>query len=205
MPVKGIDVAQFQSLALIESHLPTIEFGIVKLTEGVTFVNPAHAAQLRAFVESGKAVGVYHFLRHDESGRAQWRHFAEIAGPYRGQVFAAVDHERDESGRTPADKIARDFIAAGDRAGWKIGRYGSSGETMRIRLNEHWRWVAQWGERKPQPVWHIWQYKGGPGVDENSYYGTPNQFRVFVRKYASHRRPRVWRRLGGGGGRIRSL
>src|SRR5205807_2817520 len=123
--VDGTDVSGYQSLAAIEARLGQFAFAFVKATEGVGYVNPIHEKQLALFADAGKPVGLYHFLRHDESAGAQWRHFRQYVAPHRGRVVIAVDHETDESKQLPSLKLVRRFVASAHADGYRIGRYAS--------------------------------------------------------------------------------
>jgi GH25 family lysozyme M1 (1,4-beta-N-acetylmuramidase) len=198
VPVQGIDVASFQSLKSIEVVLPTIGFGIVKATEGSGYVNPIHVAQARTFARAGKAVGFFHFLRHDESARAQWAHFQSVIASHHGGVVFALDHEMDEGGYIPAPRLARTFIKLAHSHGYKIGRYGSEGETMRYELGEDWRWVAKWASAPPVVKFDLWQQAGSGQLDMNEWPGTTKTLHDFWRRNSYRHKPALRRRISGG-------
>jgi hypothetical protein len=165
---RGADFSSYQDLTATRAAITRgLDFGVVKLTEGVDYVNVLAPAQLELLLEHGAIVAVYHFLSHDVDGARQWDHFESHLPGARCPV--AVDHEPDR-GVTPSDLTVREFIRRGHQRGYKVGRYGSL-NVMSRKLGEDWRWVAKWSTTPPAIRWDVWQFADGPGPDWNQFDG----------------------------------
>jgi glycosyl hydrolase family 25 len=107
MTLKGIDVSSYQNTAY---GTEGIGFVFVKATEGTSYVNPRHAAQVAHARAASLVVGHYHFVRAG-SMSAQVKYFLEHAAPRAGDLLA-LDWE--DSGVSGADKDAflKDLRAA---------------------------------------------------------------------------------------------
>jgi GH25 family lysozyme M1 (1,4-beta-N-acetylmuramidase) len=166
---RGADFSSYQGAAGVRTALRHgLDFGIVKLTQGVDYVNPYWREQAGLLRAHGCAVGLYHFLEPHIDGAHQWDHFEHAGIGLVGSVLA-VDHE-SLSGVVPADEVARAFIRRGKQRGYRVGRYGSTGTTMRYSLGEDWRWVAKWAATPPAGKWDVWQFDGS-GQDLNVFRG----------------------------------
>jgi hypothetical protein len=127
-------------------------------------------------------VGIYPPLEPHVDGAAQWDHFERAAQSHLvglHGVLLAVDHE-PLSGVLPADAVARAFIRRGQARGYKVGRYGSAGQTMRYVLGENWRWVAEWGSSPPLVRWDVWQFSGAGKQDWNVFRGDRAQLHAWA-------------------------
>jgi hypothetical protein len=99
MTVKGIDVASFQSSTYSTSGL---SFVIVKATEGTSYVNSKHAAQVAHARAEGMVVGHYHFARPGAVA-AQAAYFLQHAGAAAGDILA---YDWEDAGVPGTDKDA---------------------------------------------------------------------------------------------------
>ncbi|CAG7646941.1 GH25 family lysozyme [Actinacidiphila bryophytorum] len=99
MTVHGIDVASYQSGDYSTSGL---DFVFVKATEGSSYANPKHAAQVATARAHGLVVGHYHFARPG-SMSAQADYFLAHAGAKAGDVLA---FDWEDTGVPGADKDA---------------------------------------------------------------------------------------------------
>ena len=97
MTVTGIDIASFQSSTYSTTGLA---FVMVKATEGTSYVNPKHDAQVAHARAQGLVVGHYHFARPG-SMSAQLAYFLKHADAKPGDV-AAFDWE--DTGVSGTDK-----------------------------------------------------------------------------------------------------
>lgn len=91
MSLNGIDVASYQTglnVAKVSG-----DFVIVKATEGTNYTNPAFAGHAKQTLESGKKLGVYHFIRDDMSITAQADYFLSRVKPYIGKAVLVLDFE----------------------------------------------------------------------------------------------------------------
>lgn len=99
MTVTGIDVASYQSSTYSTSGL---SFVMVKATEGTTYLNPKHAAQVATGRAHGLVVGHYHFARPG-SVTAQADYFLGHAAVKTGDVLV---FDWEDPGVSNADKDA---------------------------------------------------------------------------------------------------
>lgn len=183
--VRGADFSSYQNDAHLSAALESgIQFAIVKLSQGVDYVNPRAAeqhAQLAAR-PAVRTVGGYHFLSHDVDGAAQWDHFetvvrdAHITGPL------ACDQETDQGVLVP-DAIAKAFIRRGHQRGFKVGRYGD-GRVFPRSLGEDWRWCAWWAKTPPPWKWDVWQFEAGAAgaPDWDVFHGTTAQLEAWAKR-----------------------
>jgi GH25 family lysozyme M1 (1,4-beta-N-acetylmuramidase) len=191
---RGADFSSFQSEAETRAAIAHgLDFGIVKLTQGLGYVNPLAHRQLQLLTEHGAVTGLYHFANPHEDGARQFDFFEAHARLYPTRLVA-VDHEADQHGVTPSDAILRAFIRRAHQRGYKVGRYGSSG-VIRRSLGEDWKWVAWWNPQAPPFRWDIWQFTSRGG-DWNLFNGNVAALRAFAAKYGGAPRrpakPRWW-------------
>jgi GH25 family lysozyme M1 (1,4-beta-N-acetylmuramidase) len=192
---RGADFSSYQAERGVRTAIAHgLDFGIVKLTQGVGYVNPYARRQVKLLHEDGAVVGLYHFLEPNLDGARQWDHFEQSmrANLLYAGVLVAVDHE-SLNGVTPADQVARAFIRRGQQRGFRVGRYGSTGTTMRYSLGENWRWVARWGNTPPAGAWDVWQFDGS-GQDLNVFRGDRAHLHAWAATMATPAapRPRWW-------------
>jgi hypothetical protein len=165
--VNGIDVAGYQS-----SDYPTsgLDFVFVKATEGHSYTNPRHTAQVATARAAGLLVGHYHFARAG-SMSAQADYFLAHAGAKPGDVLAFDWEDTAVSGaekdawlryvqsRAPGHRTIlyanRDFWLHRDRTS-----FAGSG-----------LWIADPSAPKGHPrIQHPWlfhQYSEAGGLDHN--------------------------------------
>lgn len=112
MTVRGIDVASYQSST---PSLAGYGFAFVKATEGTTYTNPRHVAQVAAGRAHGLVVGHYHFL-HGGNVAAQAAYFLKTAGWQTGDLLVC-DWETPPKGSTAATNAEKgQFLAAVKKA-----------------------------------------------------------------------------------------
>lgn len=107
MTLKGIDVSSFQST---EYSTAGLSFVIVKATEGTSYVNPRHAAQIAHGRANSLVVGHYHFVRPG-SMSAQVTYFLRHAAPQAGDILA-LDWEDPGVPGEDKDRFIKDLQAA---------------------------------------------------------------------------------------------
>jgi hypothetical protein len=88
MTIKGIDVSNYQAA---DYAITGVDFVIVKATEGTSYVNPKHTAQVSRARKNGRVVGHYHFVR-DGDMKAQVDFFLKKAEAQTDE-FLALDWE----------------------------------------------------------------------------------------------------------------
>lgn len=88
--MSGIDVSGWQPAAITRA-VPA-DFAIVKVTEGTWYTNPSWTAQARGAVDTGKAVGLYHYA---DGGYATTEAdmFVNASAAYHGRAMLVLDWE----------------------------------------------------------------------------------------------------------------
>ena len=97
MTLKGIDVSSWQT-GIDFSKVPS-DFGIVKATGGIGYVNPACNGQMASLIKAGKRKGLYHFAHEvgcPGSAVAEADFFVNnIKGYLDGKTLLVLDFEGD--------------------------------------------------------------------------------------------------------------
>lgn len=80
----GWDMSGNQTVAQVQGALadPTFSFGVLKVTEGETFVNTKLAQQAPLLRDSAEMHGWYHYSWQSNNGRTEAEHFWKNAEPY---------------------------------------------------------------------------------------------------------------------------
>jgi GH25 family lysozyme M1 (1,4-beta-N-acetylmuramidase) len=164
--VKGIDVSSHQAA---DYAVTGADFVAVKATEGLSYENPKHAAQVKRARDKGLVVGHYHFARAGDM-KAQADYFLKIAAPKPGE-FLALDWE--DAGVSCADKDAFLKYLKSKAGGRKVVLYCNTTFWLQRDTTSYAAdglWVARYGGEAGQPgiqaEWLIHQYTDKP-VDTN--------------------------------------
>ena len=166
MTVNGIDVAAYQSSDYATRGL---DFVFVKATEGHSYTNPKHAAQVAAARAAGLLVGHYHFARA-------------------GSMSAQADYFLAHTAARPGDVLCLDWedaaVSAADKDAW-LRYVAAKAPEHRLVLYcglNFWHrdttsycadglWIADPSAPKAHPrVEHPWlfhQYSEAGGIDHN--------------------------------------
>ena len=97
MSLNGFDVASYQTGMNVGAAKG--DFVIVKATEGTNYTNPSFVSHAKQAIDSGKKLGVYHFIRNDVSVTKQADYFLAKVKPYLGKAMLILDFE-NTSGST---------------------------------------------------------------------------------------------------------
>ncbi|MGP4113747.1 glycoside hydrolase family 25 protein [Streptomyces sp. 4N509B] len=167
MTIKGIDVSGYQS----ETYpLDGFDFVIVKATEGTSYVNPRHAAQVRRARDHNRVVGHYHYLSSGSGIAAQMDYFLDHAGAREGEVLA-VDWE--ESGVSSDEKDSAIRRLKDKAGGRKVLLYCNTNFWLNHDTSSFagdGLWIAHYGVGAGKPgikdPWLIHQYTDDP-IDTN--------------------------------------
>lgn len=167
MTVNGIDIASYQST---DYDVTGLAFVAIKATEGRSYVNPKHAAQVAYARAHGLVVAHYHFARPGSVGD-QVAYFLQHAAPQSGDVLAldwedpAVSDEWKDAwinaarAGTPGHRVVlycnRDFWLVRDRT-------GGCGDGLWIADPD-----APAGHPRVQHPWLIHQYSDAGGLDRD--------------------------------------
>lgn len=90
MALNGIDISVYQRGINIAA-VPA-DFVIVKATESTWYTNPCFHAQADATLNSGKLLGIYHYIGGGNA-KAEAQYFVNAAKPYIGRAVLALDFE----------------------------------------------------------------------------------------------------------------
>jgi lysozyme len=71
-----------------------VTFAYIKATEGLDYVDPQYADNLKGARDAGILLGAYHFFRFNKDGKKQALHFAKNCKLRRGDLLPVLDVER---------------------------------------------------------------------------------------------------------------
>jgi hypothetical protein len=167
MTVEGIDVAHYQSSTYSTAEL---DFVMVKASEGSSYVNPRHAAQIAHGRANGLVVGHYHFARPG-SMTAQADYFLAHASAQPGDVLA---FDWEDTGVSGADKDAWLHRVQAKAPGHRVILYCNRDFWLHRDTTSYAAdglWIADPSAPKGHPrVEHPWlfhQYGSPGGMDRN--------------------------------------
>ena len=148
----GIDVSKYQSVSDYKALIPTLDFALVKATQGTT-PDPNYDTHMAALASVPLRIA-YHYGSRLVSGAAQ-------AAAFLAASKDADGHALDIEGGTHniSEAEGRAFILAVKRAVGKCGLYAS--ESGFPAWGQDWNWVANYS-REPAIAYDIWQY--GPAA-----------------------------------------
>lgn len=176
-PLQGIDVSHFQgTIDWARVSGAGMRFAYAKATEGITYVDPAFAANAAGASAQGLPFGGYHFFRPNDDPVRQAEHFLKNVTVGSGSLPPALDVEV---------AAASGIDLAADVAAWVAHVAEATGCTPLVYANRtFWEralaadagasrvWLAEYAAevRLPGGVrsWVIWQHsdKGRvPGID----------------------------------------
>lgn len=164
--IKGIDISNYQSSTY---SVDGYDFVFVKATEGVSYVNPKYADQIKRARDKGRVVGHYHFVNGGHSMEAQADYFLSKADEKTGEILA-LDWESPDVSSEEKDEFLK--YLKSKRPDFKIVLYcNTSYWTSRDKSSykADGLWIAQYNNKPGQPSikdeWLIHQYTSTPVVD----------------------------------------
>lgn len=177
---EGQDWASFQADAPSTNGLA---FAFVKATEGLTYVNPRHAAQVAHARAAGLVVGHYHFGRPGSMG-AQAAYFLAHAGAAPNDVLC-LDWE--DPGVSSADKDAWLKAVQAAAPGHRVVLYCNRDFWLNREHGGYAAdglWIADPSAPRGAPriaaPWLIHQYSSAGGLDRDFSPLSPAQFRAWA-------------------------
>jgi hypothetical protein len=181
--VHGIDVAKYQADDYATNGL---DFAFVKATEGHSYINPRHGAQVATARAAGLVVGHYHFARAG-SMSAQADYFLAHAGAKPGDILAFDWEDTAVSG---AEKDAWLRHAMAKAPGHRTVLYANRDFWLhrdRTSFAGSGLWIADPSAPKGHPrVEHPWlfhQYSEAGGLDRD------------LGNFADHAALRAWAQM----------
>ena len=197
--LRGVDISHWQSNF---EAFNSVDFAIIKATEGVGYTDPAFYNLYDKAKKAGKLLGVYHFARPDlnNSAIAEADWFVKVIRPYVREAILVLDWESGYLGNVEWVKAFLDRVQ--EKTGVKALLYASrspinSFNWSSVANADYGLWVADYGAntgeagRKPEVKWWsfyaLWQYtsKGrvagySGNVDMNYFYGDAEVWRKYA-------------------------
>lgn len=180
----GFDVSNYQSAAQVAGALKTAKFLFVKASEGLTYVDPDHAAHVAAARKAGVPVGHYHFAHPANDAVREAQFFVSVAKPQPGDALA-LDLEADAG--QPTNWVRRATYAAAfivyvnaathGRCVWYTNKSWLTGVLNAATLPQQGTlrgaplWIATAGVAAGHPgivqPWALHQYSTAGGIDHD--------------------------------------
>lgn len=197
--LKGLDLSHWQSDF---EAFNSVDFAIIKATEGVGYVDPACDKLYQKAKKSGKLLGVYHFARPDlnNSAIAEADWFIKNIQGYLREAILVLDWESGYLGNVAWAKAFLDRVK--EKTGIKAVLYASrspinSFNWSSVANADYGLWVADYGANtgsegnKPVVKWWsfyiLWQYTSrgrvagyNGDVDLNNFYGDAEVWRKYA-------------------------
>ena len=219
MPVQGIDVARYQgSIDFDAVYRSGKRFVFMKATEGKDYIDPNFRENWRRAKASGIAYGAYHFMTWCSTAAEQARWFVQNVPADPSALPPVLDLEwnnhsscKNRWGKEDILEKVRVMLDAMERHTGKLPIIYTDITFHRDILagepfdNAFWlrSTAAEPHERYHNRRWTFWQWTQTgtvPGirteVDRNAFYGTENDWTVFLLTGCD---PRSVQRLGPGG------
>lgn len=197
--LKGVDLSHWQSDF---EAFNSVDFAIIKATEGVGYVDPACDKLYQKAKKAGKLLGVYHFARPDlnNSAIAEADWFIKNIQGYLREAILVLDWESGYLGNVAWAKQFLDRVK--EKTGVKAILYASrspinSFDWSSVANADYGLWVADYGANtgsegnKPNVKWWpfyiLWQYTSrgrvagyNGDVDLNNFYGDAETWRKYA-------------------------
>lgn len=197
--LKGVDLSHWQSDF---EAFNSVDFAIIKATEGVGYVDPACDKLYQKAKKAGKLLGVYHFARPDlnNSAIAEADWFIKNIQGYLREAILVLDWESGYLGNVAWAKAFLDRVQ--EKTGIKALLYASrspinSFNWSSVANADYGLWVADYGANtgsegnKPNVKWWpfyiLWQYTSrgrvagyNGDVDLNNFYGDAETWRKYA-------------------------
>lgn len=108
MSVTGVDLSHYNP----EPPTATLDFVILKATQGTTFIDPTYAGRAAWAIDNNLVLGAYHFLTTTDPVTAQVDHFASVLdGVSDYPTFLALDVEDDGTWRDLTPQAIASLVA----------------------------------------------------------------------------------------------
>ena len=190
----GLDISHHNQNMKDPADLNTLDFVIMKASEGVKFKDPALKNYL-SILHPTMLRGFYHFCRADQGNTPEdeAQHFINTIGKnIDGKTILALDVEAGALSVPNIDGWACIWMQYVEMVtGVKPMIYTSQAECKKfpgVRELSCGLWVAKWSKNKPTqkqiepwPFWAIWQYTSenifsGVRTDADMFNGTHDQW-----------------------------
>lgn len=105
--MNGIDIASYQDG--IDLNKVDCDFVIIKATQGESYINPSFKSMLDNAKESGKLIGVYHYI-NGIGYKKEMEHFYKTIKKYIGNVIICLDWEEIQNSAWRDEKYLENCI-----------------------------------------------------------------------------------------------
>ena len=89
--MNGIDISNWQSNINVTKM--DVDFVVVKATEGTGYTSPSFTKQANDTLNSGKKLGIYHYMSYAPSAKQQAEYFVRTVKPYINKAVLVLDFE----------------------------------------------------------------------------------------------------------------
>ena len=89
--MNGIDISNWQSGINVSNM--NVDFVVVKATEGSGYTSPSFTRQANDTLNSGKKLGVYHYMSYMTPAKQQAEHFVDTVRTYLNKAVLVLDFE----------------------------------------------------------------------------------------------------------------
>lgn len=201
-PVRGIDISAHNGdIDFSRVAADSIDFVIIKATEGATFKDARFRINHSRAAAAGLKTGAYHFFRFDIDGTLQAMNLVNSVINCRLDLPLIIDVEE----WTNPDDVHTDHIK--QRLGDMVDYLHNSGYSVAVYTNRigHRRfladnfstlplWICSFTDPPVKGTWHLWQYShrgrvsGIDGhVDMNVFNGSRAHWHEFLHRSATTR------------------
>lgn len=195
MGIWGQDWASYQDS---QPDTTGLSFAVIKVTEGLGYVNPKWKSQRDTARSAGLVVGYYHYPHMANSDRAEANRFLSIATPQPGELVV-LDWEGYDAANThvsAADQLAykEDFLqyVKSKMPHNPVGMYCNTDYWNRVDTTGHvgdFLWIATANRAAGDPgiraSWLLHQYGGDGDIDlDYCHLGSTAELRAWAMAFA---------------------
>lgn len=179
--MRGVDISHYQAgLTIQQLKNSGIDFAIIKLTEGTTYVDPSAFEFYKEAYTTGFPVGCYCYSHalNAQQAMAEAAYLMDTIKGFPMPCGIYIDIERDDQLALPENELRNVILGwcagIGGR-GYIPGVYGSEG-TLWAKVNANSLpvgtlvWVARWSSNAPNTPCDLWQTSDKGHIDG---YGGP--------------------------------
>lgn len=187
--IYGVDVSHWNKLSDIPENRP--QFVMMKLTEGYTFVDQSHKANIAMCEHLQIPYGFYHYARAERNEPEKEAEFfvSKIPSHTLNHCVLALDFEGKALSITSVDAWAVAFLKRVEELTHKKPLLYCSQSVVKrfpmVAQSGYGLWVARYrnmllgaGDIRPFKFAAIWQYTSKP-IDKDVFYGTVKQFKKY--------------------------
>lgn len=189
-PVKGIDISHHNGdIDFRRVAADSVDFVIIKATEGATFRDTCLVRYTRDAVDAGLRVGYYHFFRFDRGGVRQGRNFLEAVDSLPAQMPLVLDFETAGNPAVDYHLVVgrlRDMTGYLRRHGRRVMVYCNHNDYdtyIRGNFDDLDLWLASGRLPEGDDRRHLWQHSHNGRVDGisrpvdiNTFNGSREEF-----------------------------